>query len=422
MRVLVLFRRLLLVVTVALCSSFIKSLPFVVQLCVDKISHSLAIRSLTQTGSEPKSHSDNDEAWSILDSILSDGKQPLTSIDYVLTSLRVDLPKPQGDIQGLGRKTYYLIEPKLNPLEFDHNTLLVFVQSGPERFAERERIRETWGSLQNYRKSRHIVPIQVIFVLGLPPDIYSPGYSSSMDGVLLENSLAHDILLLNMLDTYNSLAYKGLLAMLWAVNRSPRINYIFKTDDDVLINTFAWINLINVMERYSIACTVVGNVWTKPEVLRRGKYKEMLTEYEYDLYPSFCSGAGYLMSRATMTTVLEASFHLPIMKRDDPFYTGIIPRQTNIRLLSIPLSSYGISVGTNRNLTFFAHSPSSEDWHTSWRDFQRHHNRGIRLPVTISDETDRATSLPKAWSLSKDVTLRRQCTPRRSFKAFIVRL
>ena len=363
------------------------------------------------------------DTWEILHEILANGRAPLTSLDYVLTSLRRDFPKPQGNLLNMSRESYYLMEPKIDPSRFGHNTLLIFVQSSPERVEQRERIRESWGNIKYYHRSRHRTPIQVIFTMGLPTDIYSPGVSSGLDGVLLEESLANDILFLNILDTYNSLAYKGLLTMLWVINKSPRINYIFKTDDDVLINTFAWINLINSLERYGVTCSMVGHVWQNPEVLRQGKYKEMIREYEYDVYPSFCSGAGYLMSRATMVTVLEASFHLPILKRDDPFYTGIIPRQTDIHLLSIPWSSYGLSWGDNRNLSLFAHSPTIEDWYFAWKDFRRDYSRGLRREVILEDRTDRNTSLPKTWMLPEaNHTLRHSCIPKKTFKAFRVKL
>ena len=118
---------------------------------------------------------------------------------------------------------------------------------------KKKQIRHTWSNRKVYNDYYHN-PIYVIFTLGLPTHFsISNKPDPILRDVIEEAHKTKDILLLNMIDMHNNLTIKGFLMMLWIESRGLQSNYIMKTDDDIILNMFAWFQIVrNSDECYSV--------------------------------------------------------------------------------------------------------------------------------------------------------------------------
>ena len=319
---------------------------------------------------------------------------------------------------------YYLIEPSIDTNLIYESTLFVFVQSKDSNGEKRKQIRETWANRQVYSDYHHN-PIYVIFAIGLAPNVFISNKTDPiLRDVIEEADKTKDILLLNMMDIYDNLTIKGFLTMLWIANRGFQSNYIMKTDDDIILNMFAWFQIVKKIQMNNIQCVLVGHIWTKPPVERHNKYKVDQSEYGYQTYPSFASGWGYVMTRRTMVTILEAALHLPFLIRDDPYFAGIIPHLTGIPLVSVEKSSYILfkSNISNKEMSkigvLLVHVSKSSNYTSVWNMFLERRNYGREntegqhkdaVPVDLWSASDVSTQLPPEWRLPKNISLISSC-------------
>jgi hypothetical protein len=80
-----------------------------------------------------------------------------------------------------------------------------------------------------------------------------------------------------------------------------RYKYLFKTDDDIVLNLPSIIRYMDKISAYSlnlpqrtIYCFHMNEISTVP---RSDKWLVSHTEYPDDLFPAYCSGAGYLITK-----------------------------------------------------------------------------------------------------------------------------
>ncbi|KAK2153888.1 hypothetical protein LSH36_282g03040 [Paralvinella palmiformis] len=357
------------------------------------------------------------------------------TINDIIDGFKNTTARIRGDIvdKNIIDYRYYLIEPSIDVNLIHENTLFVFVQSKDSNREKRKQIRETWANRKVY-SDYHDNPICVIFAVGLPPNVFISNKTDPiLRDVIEEADKTKDILLLNMMDIYDNLTIKGFLTMLWIASQRFRSNYILKTDDDVLLNTFAWFRIVKKIQTNDIQCVLVGCAWRDPPVYRYGKYVVSPSEYRYAKFPSFMSGSGYLMTRVTMITILEAAFQLPFLTRDDPYFAGIIPRLTGIPLVSLPQSAYLLNdakVNSDKLLKrgiLVVHNPDNNVWSSAWAMFQRRQKYGypktyqavimmsrhrvskFAHPVMLSSATDYKTMVPLDWRLQNDACLMLNC-------------
>ncbi|GBP87889.1 Beta-1,3-galactosyltransferase 5 [Eumeta japonica] len=118
-----------------------------------------------------------------------------------------------------------LIEPSSATCEAEEGSgtisLVALVTSAPHRVLNREAIRTTWG--------QHI---PTYFFLGLPSD----GIDEMLVDYYVEAKQHGDIVVGDFVDAYHNLTLKTMFMVQWARRRCAHAKYLFKTDDDVLVN------------------------------------------------------------------------------------------------------------------------------------------------------------------------------------------
>ncbi len=219
---------------------------------------------------------------------------------------------------------------------------LLYVHSTPRHFWKRDMIRRTWGNPAFFSSDFRITQggndsrplgFNLMFVVGL--DQFQLDNKESLDAIFEESCLHGDILVANFLDTYQNLTLKGLRAMSWIDKNLALAHYVMKVDDDVLLNTYAWMENAMWMAQGSCQSCILCKLWFDPPVQRQGKWETTPDEYPRENYPSFCSGAAYLMSREVMGRLLAASKTVPHYRFDDVYFTGILAETLGIKRVDL---------------------------------------------------------------------------------------
>jgi Galactosyltransferase len=148
------------------------------------------------------------------------------------------------------------------------------------------------------------------------------------------------------LDSYKNMTLKQISVLKYLTERCSRIRYqyLFKTDDDIVMDLRSITRYINAIPksglnpRSTIFCFHMNEV---PYVPRYAdKWFVSNSEYPDDLYPAYCSGAGYLISKDLVAVLYDASLHVNTFWVDDTYISGILPQAVGaVTIIQIPKQS-----------------------------------------------------------------------------------
>ena len=191
----------------------------------------------------------------------------------------------------------------------DEVDLLFIIISYSSHFLERQAIRETWGSMPDLFG----VHSQRLFVIG-----YQPGGNFYRD-ILNEATHEQDILYLPVSDYSTTL--KEIHGYRWLEQHCSRVVYLFKTEDDLFVNSFLLHELVRELKtnpnefqnrhlyKISISPLLLGQTspyinkflfgWSyqpgRPERnITVSPYYVTYAEYPNELYPRYCSGLNFI--------------------------------------------------------------------------------------------------------------------------------
>ena len=277
-------------------------------------------------------------------------------------SIVLDTEGTQGQSAGnvLCRKepvrifTTKILEPWA--IESRRDVIVTYVQSSAVNGYRRYLIRKTWGDrLISHGEYR----IQVMFVIGRYT-LHVKHPQSVLD-LHEENRQYGDILYVpDVLDTYDNLTLKEIQGKRWISEHAQKARYVLKVDDDVFINTRAWIIEVEKLDSgfYARRCPkrtcIICKIWT-------GQIP-------------FCSGSGYLMTKETLDALVKAVDSAPLFKRDDRFFTGFVRSKTEVKLIDRTkrfhfLHSKFDHRGGPETLDFLMiHNYTLDRWESMWYD------------------------------------------------------
>ena len=315
---------------------------------------------------------------------------------------------------------HYPLTPELSGLTA--RTLLVYVMSRPSAYQTRQMIRSTWGDVSVFRDSG-VTRMTLMFVVGRSPggsDKSTVNRSSREISLWEESLLYSDVLQLDVGESYYNLSLKGLTAMSWIIKNTDAM-YMMKVDEDVVVNTFSWIKIVDGLVTNNISCSVVGLPFRGTVPRRAGKYRMTRNMYSLMIYPTFVTGPSYLLTRDAMAAILEASeqFVQPFLL-EDIYLHGILGNQVGVRMLGLPRRSflrYFKEIGEVKNSTvpiLSIHGISKADVRRAWRVLTNKFTTG-RYLLQAGDYSSRLYNvtdfIPKRWRLSQDVALKHSCNP-----------
>ncbi|CAF0976274.1 unnamed protein product [Rotaria sordida] len=298
--------------------------------------------------------------------------------------------------------------------QFNDN-LIIYILSTVTNFKRRKIIRSTWAT--------PLTGTCFVFIVGQTKN-------SNEIQLILNNEQRqfNDIVQIDHIESYANVIYKELAALKWSYHFYPFIPYLFKTDDDlildsILISSIAKIlvtNLVNdtsYISKYhpkltqnlllSDRSTFFRGGWLMDNqpTLREGKFHISEYIWPYSVLPLYCSGFGWFMSKQIRNKLLDASFKYPVNKIvwvGDVFLSGFLAQLAHVKCTHISLD-YEQTLSGNCSclmiqqpmLTVCSSSLHGGDLHDekekyqeyekAWKVIQQRHNLINR---TITDITD----------------------------------
>ncbi|XP_039667018.1 N-acetyllactosaminide beta-1,3-N-acetylglucosaminyltransferase 2a isoform X2 [Perca fluviatilis] len=195
--------------------------------------------------------------------------------------------------------------------------LLLVVKSLIPHFDRRQAIRETWGRAGTLANRT----VATVFLLGnaLPIDHFP-----DLLGMLGHEAKLHkDLLLWDYRDTFFNLTLKDVLFLEWFSQNCPHAQYVLKGDDDVFVNTFRIIELLEGLSDIKAKDLFIGDVIKDAGPQRDRKLKYFVPESVFTgQYPAYAGGGGYLYSGELALRLHNVSRQVALYPIDD-VYTGM---------------------------------------------------------------------------------------------------
>ena len=185
-------------------------------------------------------------------------------------------------------------------------TILALVTSRAENRTARDAIRSTWGGLS----TNGTMGIKVIFLIGNPKDENLKSHISR------ENDKYGDILMEDYNDSFYNLTYKVLGGYKWVNAEFPQATFILTTSDQVYVHLPSLSHLLNShgpspgLQRHLVGRCCVGHFcapYRTPEIPEYISTRE----YSLDAFPPYPDPPTFLLSRALLSDVIQASPSVP---------------------------------------------------------------------------------------------------------------
>ena len=287
--------------------------------------------------------------------------------------------------------------------------LLIYILSTVTNFERRKVIRSTWGSKRN--------KTCFVFFVGKPTGLFT-NTEIIEKRIVEERKQYQDIFQIDHEESYANVVYKEIAALQWSMHFYPKISYLFKTDDDlivdsILVSLIGQILVNNVAPNQSviskhrpplIAALLESNRenffrggWAmdyQPTLRGFGKFAVSMDVWPHPVLPAYCSGFGWLMSRNIRDKLVKASYTYPVRRTawiGDVFISGFLARAAQVRCSGLHIdfeqtgsANCSCSMVNNPMLTvcsstFHAGGGGAEqqkylEYERAWRVIQLRHN------------------------------------------------
>ncbi|XP_051525153.1 beta-1,3-galactosyltransferase 9 [Myxocyprinus asiaticus] len=238
----------------------------------------------------------------------------------------------------------YLLMPSTRVCQRAKPYLITFVATAPANRKARQAIRDTWGGEIQVRGQR----VMTLFMIGQPLDLV-------LSKELIEEFKEHgDLIQGRFIDSYGNLTLKTLSMLGWARRFCPQAHYLAKVDDDVMFNPSALLQYLDL--RFETAKNLIdlylGRVHMRVSPHRSPDSKHYMSETAYTgmVFPDYCSGTAYVLSRPALLKLSLAAVAVPLPRPLPPedVFVGICAHTVGITPTHSPLFSGGPAVPYSR--------------------------------------------------------------------------
>jgi hypothetical protein len=197
---------------------------------------------------------------------------------------------------------------------------LIFVFSRVKAFKKRSAIRKTWAKNFNIENSK----TKLLFIIALSLS------ESVLKRVIEEDEKYNDLIQWEFIDSYYNCTLKAIGILRWTLFYCKNVEFIMKTDDDILINPLMFNQFIaNITNsKQKIYGTLVKG-W-KPIRSKTSKWFISNESYSSSIYPDFIPGPYIMSSDSIYPIYIEILNSLPALAFDDVYISGIIAEKLNI--------------------------------------------------------------------------------------------
>ncbi|KAM9341908.1 beta-1,3-galactosyltransferase 4 [Pholidichthys leucotaenia] len=220
---------------------------------------------------------------------------------------------------------------------------IAMVTSAPANQRARQAIRDTWGGEVDVRGLR----VMTLFMVGVASD---PGLAKLLIAEAREKG---DLVQGRFVDTYSNLTLKTLAMLGWVRRFCPQAHFMAKVDDDVLLNPSALIHFLNGSRNpYEQGDLYLGRVHLRVGPDRDPDSKHYLPAGAYppSVFPDYCSGTTYVLSRSALLKISLAASSSPLSTPLPPedVFVGLCARAAGVLPTHCPLFSGGPRVPYSR--------------------------------------------------------------------------
>ena len=254
------------------------------------------------------------------------------------TQQQLVLRNQSGPRPGLPTEQDYYRRRQYKVNEYRHNAVLfpsglcrpgtfmvILVHSSPTNLDRREAIRVTWGDAvlkgtwpnTSQQNNSMISRLQIAFVLGLHSD------EAVNRAIRQEHSHYNDIIQGDFTDHYHNMTLKSLLDLKVTATRCPHVQYLLKSDDDMIINLPY---LLDILVAKPLKRSFMGPYNPRSRVYRDGVWKLTLEEFPFTFYPPYESGSAYVITGDLIHELFVTAEYVPHIFVDDVYVTGILGR------------------------------------------------------------------------------------------------
>ena len=248
--------------------------------------------------------------------------------------------------------------------------LLNLVKSSPERYSERQNIRDTWASVKRYRDHR----IHTMFIMGSVNNI-----DKQLNKTIVEEMVKYgDIIQGDFQDHFRKQTYKSMMGLTWVEEKCRNSAFVLMTNDETMVDPFHLVDFLvlqsadKVTSSRLLYCSLLSNIG--PE---RNPAEELFVskfEYPYVSLPPHCEGFAYVMSRDVISDLLVASETVPHLWLDEVYVTGMLPLKAGLKHADM-LPGHGYNMMQKEHLirdigkAIFltaSHKSLRSNWNTAW--------------------------------------------------------
>jgi len=248
----------------------------------------------------------------------------ILSFFYTFTSKVSILKNDDSDIYS------FKLNPKTSICGDDYGKDVLFISFNPssiQNYENRMAIRNTWSNKHLFKNIRNV------FIVGLSLN------KTLNDRILEESDHFGDIVQVNFIDSYQNLTHKTISGIKWISQYCYNSKFAIKVDDDVVVNTYSFINYLNYLTKnntISIKNSLFGYIFDKPYVVRdkNSKFYISKEEYEPDIFNLYCTGSCYIITSDLMKPMFRLTKHIKPFKFED-VYVGMLAKGLNSSLNSI---------------------------------------------------------------------------------------
>ena len=177
---------------------------------------------------------------------------------------------------------------------------------------------ESRNIVRNYTyPTQHSLGFHTVFVIANP-------VPSCNDLIAEENRQYGDILQFSHIDSYNNISVSVLLSFHYVHNLSLPVKYIFKTDDDCVINYPLLTQIVNSVvnkDRLYLGDCLTDNIFNIMDYTLKNVVPASLIEKEYRVN-YYARGGGYVISYKLLPDLLVAMRHLRFLTHHEDVNIG----------------------------------------------------------------------------------------------------
>ncbi|KAL2101992.1 hypothetical protein ACEWY4_003753 [Coilia grayii] len=246
------------------------------------------------------------------------------------------------------RPEEYLLMPSPLVCQRARPYLITMVTTAPPNQRARQAIRDTWGGEVEVRGRR----VLTLFMVGVPAN-------PTMGKLLLVEAQEHgDLVQGRFQDTYGNLTLKTLAMLGWVRRFCSQARFVAKVDDDVLFNPSALLRHLDHREPPlqtadgQLADLYLGRVHLHVMPDRNPSSKHFMPTQAYPgtVFPDYCSGTAYVLSRPALLKLSLAATATPLPHPLPPedVFVGLRAHAAGITPTHCPLFSGGPAVPYSR--------------------------------------------------------------------------